>query len=415
MVDMSPYMKVFTNRRIAAVMLFGFSSGLPLALTSGTLQAWMASSNIDIKTIGMFTLVGLPYTFKFLWAPIMDRFVPPFLGRRRGWAIITQLALIAGISAMALNPPDVSPMTIGAIALFVAFMSASQDIVTDAYRTDILHEKERGAGAAVFVLGYRAAMIASGGLALILSDSIGWRYTYLAMAGLMSIGLIASITSPQPDEKIRLPRTMSEAVVEPLKNFFTRESVAGIILLLVLYKLGDAYAGALSTAFLIKGMGFTVTEVGLVNKWLGMASVIIGALFGGSMMVKLGLFRSLFIFGLLQAVSNLAFMALAAAGKSYELMIFSVVFENLSSGMGTAAFVSLLMSLCDHRYSATQYALLSSLAVVGKYIVGPTAGFVAESTGWPIFFFITFITALPGLAALLLMRETVEKLDTNSA
>lgn len=412
---MSPYMKVFTNRRISAVLLFGFSSGLPLALTSGTLQAWMASVDIDIETIGIFTLVGLPYTFKFLWAPFMDRFVPPFLGRRRGWAFITQLALIAGIAGMALNPPNISPAVIGLIALFVAFMSASQDIVIDAYRTDILHEKERGAGAAVFVLGYRIAMIASGGLALIMSDSIGWRYTYLAMAGFMSIGLIASMTSPKPDNKIEMPRTMAEAVMEPLKNFFSRESVAAVVALLVLYKLGDAYAGALSTAFLIKGMGFTVTEVGLVNKWLGMASMILGALFGGSIMVKLGLFRSLFIFGLLQAVSNLAFMVLAAAGKSYELMIFSVVFENLSSGMGTAAFISLLMSLCDQRYSATQYALLSSLAVLGKYLVGPTAGFVAESVGWPIFFFITFLTALPGLAMLVFLRDAVSRLEARAA
>lgn len=407
MSKLTPYLQVFTSRRIAAVTLLGFASGLPLALTSGTLQAWMAVDGVDIRTIGIFALVGLPYTVKFLWSPIMDRFVPPLLGRRRGWIIITQIALISGIASMAFNSPKQAPLLIAAFALTVAFSSASQDIVVDAYRTDVLREKERGAGAAVFVMGYRIAMLVSGALALILSDNIGWHNTYLLMAVLMSVGIISAFFGPEPEEKIIPPKSLQEAIWGPLKDYFSRRSAVMLLILIILYKLGDAYAGSLTTAFLIKGVGFTPTDVGTINKGLGLVSLIVGAMFGGALMARLGLFRSLLFFGVLQAISNLSFMILAWIGKSYGVLIFAVAFENLSGGMGTSAFVALLMSMCNQRYSATQYALLSSLASLGRIFIAPTSGFIVSAIGWPVFFFITTLAALPGLGLLWWMRNTI--------
>lgn len=401
------YLTGLGNRRIAMMLFFGFFSGLPLPVISGTLQAWMTVAGVDLKTIGIFALVGLPYTLKFLWSPIMDRFVPPWLGRRRGWILISQVLVTAGIAAMAFTSPRDTPVLLAALALMVAFSSASQDIVIDAYRTDILHETERGFGAAVFVTGYRIAMLISGALALILSDFMGWQNTYLVMAGLMIAGMITTFLGPDPETAEAPPKDIREAVWGPLKEFFYRKGAFLLLVLIVLYKLGDAYAGTLTTAFLIRELGFSASAVGTVNKGLGLAAVIIGSLFGGTLMVRLGLFRSLLFFGILQAVSNLSFMVLAWAGKSYPLMVFAVAFENICGGMGTAAFVSLLMALCNQRYSATQFALLSSLSAIGRTFVAPTSGFVVEAVGWASFFLITFFTALPGLWMVWMLREKI--------
>lgn len=392
---------------MAMMLVLGFSSGLPLALTGGTLQAWMTVAGVDLRTIGVFALVGLPYTIKFLWSPLMDRFVPPWLGRRRGWMVATQLSLFVGILAMAFSSPEHSVSTLAVVALLVAFASASQDIVVDAYRTDLLHEKERGAGTAVYVTAYRIAMLVSGALALILSEQIGWRNTYVLMAVFMAVGMMGALSGPEPAVDGRPPATLREAVWGPLHDFFSRSGAVVILLFIVLYKLGDAYAGTLTTAFLIRGAGFSPTDVGTVNKGLGLISVIVGAAVGGSLMVRLGLFKALLLFGLLQAVSNLSFMVLAWLGKSYPMMIFAVAFENLSGGMGTSAFVAFLMGLCNHRYSATQFALLSSLAVLGRVFVSPSSGYIVEITGWAVFFLITVLTALPGLALLFWLREEV--------
>jgi PAT family beta-lactamase induction signal transducer AmpG len=405
--DIGPYLQVFQSRRIAVVTLLGFSSGLPLALTGGTLQAWMAVAGVDLRTIGIFSLVGLPYVIKFFWSPFMDRYVPPRLGRRRGWILITQVTLMLGITAMAFSSPRDFPGMLAILALFVAFGSASQDIVIDAYRTDILKERERGAGAAVFVMGYRIATLISGALALILSDHIGWRNTYLLMAAVMFIGIISNLAGPEPEERVAPPVSLQEAVAGPLRDYFSRNAAVPLLFLIVLYKLGDAYAGVLTTAFLIKGVGFSASDVGTINKGFGFVSLIAGAMVGGSLMVRLGLFRSLLSFGILQALSNLSFMLLAWIGKSYGMLVFAVAFENFSGGMGTAAFVSLLMAMCNHRYTATQYALLSSLAALGRIFIGPTSGFLVESVGWASFFFITALTALPGLGLLWWLRHEV--------
>jgi PAT family beta-lactamase induction signal transducer AmpG len=414
------YSAVFRDRRLAVILLLGFSSGLPLALTGGTLQAWMTVEGVDLSTIGIFTLVGLPYTWKFLWAPLMDRYVPPFLGRRRGWLLVTQLALAALVAAMAFASPKADLAWLAFLAVAVAFASASQDIVFDAYRTDVARPEQRGLAAAFTVVGYRVAMLTSGAAALVLVGgsgvipALGWQNTYLLMAALMGLGAVATLVGPEPEVVVPPPRTLDEAVWAPLREFFSRPGAWVLLLLIVLYKLGDAFAGSLTTAFLLRGAGFSLEDVGYVNKGMGLAATIFGALFGGALMVRLGLYRALMVFGILQAVSNLAFMALAAAGQSFPLMLFAVGFENLCGGMGTAAFVALLMALCDHRFTATQYALLSALAAFGRVYVGPAAGYATDpkylGLSWTVFFFLTFLVALPGLVLLWWRRESLKAL-----
>ncbi|MCI0404376.1 MAG: MFS transporter [Acidobacteria bacterium] len=412
MATLESLVSVFRSKKIFLLLLLGFSSGLPLALTAGTLQAWLAAQHVDIVAIGWFALVGQPYTYKFFWAPLMDRYAPPFLGRRRGWLLITQLALAAAIAFMGTLSPADAPWVLGAAALAVAFLSASQDIVFDALRTDWLEREERGAGAAVSVLGYRLAMLVSGAGALVLADQwLGWRATYWLMAALMGVGMIATWFALEPEPKEGAPRSLDEAVVRPFAEFFARQGALAMLLVVVLYKLGDAFAGNLTTAFLLRGPGFSLTEIGAINKGFGLAATIVGALAGGALMAQMRLYRALLVFGALQAITNLGFMALAASGKSYALMVTVIGLENLCGGMGTAAYVALLMALCDRRFSATQYALLSALSAVGRVYVGPAAGYLVEGLGWQWFFFFTFLIALPGVALLVWMRRRIEQLD----
>ena len=401
-------MNQLLNPRVVTVLFLGFSSGLPLALSGSTLQAWLTVEDVDIKTIGLFSLVGLPYTLKFLWSPLMDRFVVPIFGRRRGWIALSQLALIGLILGMSVTSPQNGLWFLALLAFCLTFVSASQDVAIDAYRTEVLRERERGMGAAVSVTGYRVAMLVSGALALILSEYLGWRATYMLMALIMSIGVVAVWLGPEPEDPGTPPASMKDAVEGPFKEFFSRTGVWSLLALIVLYKLGDAFAGSLTTTFLIRGVNFSVGEVGAINKGMGLASTIIGALFGGVLMARLRLFKSLLIFGILQAVSNLSFMVLALVGKSYPLMIFTIAFENLAGGMGTAAFVAFLMILCNHSYTATQFALLSALASLGRVFVGPLSGVLVDGMGWTVFFFTTFLFALPGLVLLWIMREVVK-------
>ncbi len=416
MAALGTLISVFRSKRIFLLLLLGFSSGLPLALTGATLQAWLAVEGIDIQAIGWFTLVGQPYVYKFLWAPLMDRYSIPLLGRRQGWLLVTQGALLLAIACMGTVSPKEAPFLLAGLALAVAFLSASQDIVFDAYRADVLGAEERGAGAAVSVLGYRIAMLVSGGLALILVDNwISWTQAYWLMAGLMLVGAAATWAAEEPATPPSAPKTLAEAVREPLAEYFSRHGAWLLLLVIILYKLGDAFAGTLTTAFLLRGAGFSLTDVGWANKWLGVGATILGLLIGGALMARLRLFKSLLLFGFLQALTNLGFMLLAAAGKSYPLMITVIAAENLCGGMGTAAFVALLMAMCDRRFSATQYALLSALASLGRVYVGPAAGALAESFGWTTFFFFTFLVALPGIAMLWWQRPRIEELDKSPA
>lgn len=406
------YAAVLCSRKMVLMLGLGFASGLPLALTAGTLQAWLAAEGVDIVAIGWFALVGQPYTYKFLWSPLMDRYRPPFLGRRRGWLLLTQLALASAIAFMGTLSPKDSTWLLAATALAVAFLSASQDIVFDALRADSLRPEERGAGAAVSVFGYRIAMLASGAGALILADRwLGWPATYALMAALMAVGMIATWFAVEPEPGGAPPRTLEDAVARPFAEFFSRSGALLFLALVVLYKLGDAFAGNLTTAFLLRGPGFSLTEIGAVAKGFGLAATLTGALAGGALMASLRLYRALLVFGVLQAFTNLGFMLLAAAGRDHALMVAVVGLENLAGGMGTAAYVALLMALCDRRFSATQYALLSALSAIGRVYVGPAAGHLVEALGWGPFFLFTFAIALPGIALVAWMRSRIEALD----
>ena len=405
--------KLYTSRRVAPLLALGFASGLPLALTGGTLQAWATIEQVSLQEIGFLTLVGTAYTLKFLWAPLVDRYAPPWLGRRRGWMVLMQVLLALGMLAMGCLSPGQSLLPLALLAVFVAFCSATQDIAFDAYRSDVLRKDERGAGAALSVLGYRLAMLVSGGLALIMADQwLGWGVTYMLMGALMLLMALASFWAPEPEVPTQTPRSLQQAVLEPFREFFGRPEAVTVLVLIVLYKLGDAFAGALSTTFLIRAAGYTASEVGTVNKLLGLAATIVGVLAGGALMARLGLYRSLMLFGLLQAVSNLGFWVISVGPHNVWIMAAGVGIENLCGGMGTAAFVALLMGLCNQQFSATQFALLSALTAVGRtYLAGPLTPQLVQYAGWPTFFLLTVLIALPGLWLLHWRRRDIDRID----
>jgi PAT family beta-lactamase induction signal transducer AmpG len=486
------------------------------------MQAWLTVEGLSLATIGFLSLVGLPYTFKFLWAPLMDRFELPLLGRRRGWLVLTQLLLAGVLLALSATSPRDAIRVFALLAVAVAFMSASQDVVIDAYRTDLLPPAERGLGASLGVMGYRLAMILSGGVAMIWTDpgqmggpGGGWTWpeVYRFMAALMAgaavlsalvlpalpplpaparhtataahelrgfVAVLAAVAlgvflsdrfGPPLAQALVLPwlqggampaalqqrwvdlaallmgiaftlplaawaarRARFETLLGGLQSYFSQRGAGAFLLFIVLYKLGDAFAGSLMTAFLLKSMAYTSAEVGVVNKVMGLWLTIGGALVGGALMLKLGLWRSLMFFGVLQLVSNLGFWWLAVSGKGVlpgavlpafdwgfvKLatptpvdggLLMVVAFENISGGMGTAAFVAFMMSLCTQRFTATQYALLSAFASVGRVWVGPLAGVLAESIGWPAFFIVSTVLAAPALAMLWWLRTAVQALD----
>lgn len=495
--------------------MLGFASGLPLALTGQSMQAWLTSDGVDIATIGFLSLVGLPYTFKFLWAPLMDRFELPWFGRRRGWIVLMQLAVAGALAAIAGTSPGSALTAFAMLAGLVAFLAASQDIVVDAYQTDLLAPEERGLGSSFYTLGYRLAMILSGGIAFIWVDPTqggGWTWpeVYRTMAWLMVgaavvstlllprlqhvakpvsvakndlVGFLAvaavvvsgfllthQVLSPLARQAvtpffagssmapalqgrwadllallagiaITLPlaawaarRAQFDTLIGGLRSYFSVRGSAAFLAFIVLYKLGDAFAGALLTPFLLKAMQFGTAEVGVVNKVFGLWLLIGGALIGGAFMFRLGLWRALMFFGILQMLGNLGFWWLAVHGRgalggitlptfdwgivklAHETtvdggLLMAIAAENLTSGMGTAPFVALLMSLCNRSYSATQYALLSAFATIGRVWVGPLAGVLAQSVGWPTFFLISTLVALPALLLLARLRQPIALLE----
>lgn len=391
-------------KTITVVTILGFSSGLPLPFVGGTFQAWLTAEGVDIKTIGILTALTLPYSIKFLWSPFFDRY-NILLGRRRGWILISQLLILAGIIAMALLTPE-NLIWLSIVALMVAFFSASQDISIDAYRTEILSPKDRGLGVSCAVTAYRIALIVAGGLCLLLADYVGWKSALIIIGSLLIFGVFTSLWADEPRE-VNHPRNLRESFIEPFRELLHREKSLFLLLFIILYKLGDAYAGSLSTAFFIRGVGFSLSEVGAVNKIGGLFSSIVGALFAGLLLTKLSLFKALIWFGILQALSNLMFLYLAIAGKSMPLFMATVIIENFTGGMGTTAFLSLLMGLCNRSYAATQYALLSSLASFGRIIITPTSGIVVDAFGWSIFYLMTFFVALPGLLLIFKLKRNI--------
>lgn len=500
------------------ILILGFASGLPLALTGQSMQAWLTVDNIDIATIGFFSLVGLPYTFKFLWAPLMDRFEPPVFGRRRGWLVLTQMLLCLLLAFMSRVSPAANTSFFALCAVFIAFVSASQDVVIDAYRTDALEQSERGLGSSLTVFGYRMAMILSGGIAFIWADPIngnGWSWSDIYNLMAFFMGVVALITAlftpelgsdkvaPTSDAKndligfaavvvavvigyqftTRIATPLSETLLTPLfsvnaegkispnlkkwadlvslllgvaftlplawwaskkakfetlnnslQNYFSIKGAMSFLAFIILYKLGDAFASSLATPFLMKGVGFAQAEIGVINKVIGMWLTIFGAIAGGAIMMRLGLYRSLLTFGVLQLLSNVGFWLVAVLGKgawgSFPLPAFDFIIvslkestnvdwlllsaigiENITGGMGTTAFVAFLMALCNQKFTATQYALLSAFSAIGRVWVGPLAGVLTDTIGWPTFFVLSMILAIPGLVILFRLRDVVKSFE----
>lgn len=398
--------RIYLNRRMFFMGVLGFSSGLPLALTGSTLSAWLVSAGVDIGTIGVFALVGLPYACKFLWAPLMDRYVPAFLGRRRGWMMITQASLVMAIAALGLLDPREELTAVAILSLGIAFLSASQDIVLDAYRTEYLHPHERGAGAGIWILGYRIAVLVSGALALILSDILPWGTVYTIMGFLMLLGCLATILGGEPSVAPErggppdTPRSLYEAVVLPFMEFMGRRGSWAILAFVILYKIGDVAAAQMTSPYILQYIGFSRAELGTIFKGFGMVATIAGTLIGGAVMTEWTMRRSLLVFGVLQGISTLSFIALEFTGRQVWALGLVVAFENLTGGMGTAAYIALLMGLCNNRFTATQYALLSSLMAVSRYITGAPTGYLVAAVGWTTFFVICTLLAIPALLLL---------------
>lgn len=377
----------------------GISSGIPLLVTGSTLQAWMTDEKVNLAVIGLFSLVGLPYTVKFLWSPFLDRYVPPFLGRRRGWMLISQMLLMLAIGAFYFIKPAASPWTVAILAVFVTFFSASQDVVIDAYRRELLPDEELGLGASMSSNGYRIGMLISGAFALFLADRIPWNYVYLLLAGSLFIGMITAFLGPNPDDQIIPPQSLREAVIEPFTDYFRRRGAYEILAFIILYKIGDVMAANMTTPFILK-IGFSKTDLAVVAKTFGIIAIIGGGLLGGILLLRIGLLRALWIFGILQAVSTLSFSALVSVGAYYYVLVGTVAFENFTSGMGASAFIAFMATLCNKRFTATQYALLSSLMGIPRVIIASPTGYLAEWFGWVHFFIFCTLAAIPGLVFL---------------
>lgn len=394
--------RVWTQPKMAALIVLGFSSGLPLYLTSKTLQAWMTVEGVDLTTIGAMSLVALPYSLKFIWAPLLDRFVPPIFGRRRGWIFISQVALLLAIIWMSFHDPRRGLQIVAINAILIAFFSATQDVAVDAYRTDVLDDNEMGAGAAVWVLGYRIALLITGGLALVLADHISWPTIYVLMALLVIPGMIGTWRAPEPVLHDAPPKSMTDAVRLPFQEFFQRAGPMRAIIVLVfivLYKLPEYLAQNMATPFMLK-IGFSQGEIGAVQGVIGLIATIAGTLAGGAAVAKIGINKSLWVFAILGAAANLMFYSLALVGKNHALLLASVIVENFCLGLVNGVFVAFLMSMCNVRFSATQFALLSSLMGASRDILVAPAGGIAEAVGWPTFFLISLATVIPSMMLL---------------
>jgi PAT family beta-lactamase induction signal transducer AmpG len=392
----------------------GFASGLPLLLTGSVLQAWMRSEGTDLTTVGLFALVGLPYTLKFLWAPFLDRFTPPFLGRRRGWLFSSQLCLAGAIFYLSLQNPSASAFAVAFAALLLTFFSATQDIVIDAYRRESLSDNEQGLGASLYVNGYRIGMLLASGGGLILADIVTFSTVYQIMAAIMLVASLPTLFAAEPTPAQGQPTTLQQAVIQPFSEFFQRNDAIVILLFILLYKVGDTMASNMTTPFYLD-IGFSNTEIGTVVKLFGFWATILGGLLGGVLILKTGIYRALWGFGILQALSTAGFILLNSVGHSTPMLAGVIAFENLSAGMGTAAFIGFMASQTDKRFTATQYALLSSIMGVPRVLIAAPTGWMAESMGWDGFFLLCTLIAIPGLLILTRFKKWANSSTTPQA
>lgn len=400
-------MEKYINSKIAMILLLGFSSGLPLGLIGSTLQAWFTVAGASLVTIGWLSLIGQPYAFKFLWAPLLDRFSLSRLGRRRGWILAMQIAMSICLFVMVIFNPHASPKMVGFLAFLIAIFSATQDTAIDAYRTELLSEQETGVGVSANTVGYRVAMIVSTAFALMLTAIFSWQMIYCLMAVLFILLALVTFKAPRVIHQAKPPASLKEAVIAPAKEFLGRRHVVMLVLFIVIYKLCDAMALSLNTTFLIRGVGFSLVEIGAISKGVGLAAALLGSVVGGVLMPRLGVYRALMCFGILQMLSNLLFAWLAVVGKITMLMAVAVFGENFFGGMATIAFVVFLMNNCDRRYTATQYALFSALAALGRIFIGPISAVVVKHVGWVDFYILSTLVGLPALFILRQLKTVV--------
>jgi len=400
---MKRFARLFLDPRILIAIGMGFASGLPLLLTGSTVQLWYKEAGVDIVTIGFLGLVGLPYSFKVFWSPLLDWWVPPFLGRRRGWLLITQVALILALCAMAFCDPKLAPAVLAFVSLVVATVSATQDIAIDAFLVELFPPESYAFGVQCYVQAYRIAMLVASGGALILADKFSWRIAFLVMAACMGIGLVATLLAPEP-KNYGKPKNLFDAVMLPLREFLTRRNALLILLFLALYNASGNMASSLTNIF-YSDLGFTKTQIGLTAKSFGLGATITGGMIGAVLVYRLGIIRSLWVFGALQSVACLSFSWLdhfvhaAGAPVAWALAV-AIVIENLGIGLATAAYVSYMGSIVDRRFTATQYALFSSLMAVPRTALAPVAGILVKNVGWYSFFFLCAAAAIPGMILL---------------
>ena len=403
------YRELFFNPRIMAIGIMGFASGLPLSLSDSTLQAWLTVENISIASIGMFSLVGFPYLFKFAWAPILDWLNLGFLGRRKDWIFVFQLSVAASLLCMGqMDFAENQLYIVGAIAFLIALFSASQDIVVDAYRADVSKANERAFAAAISVTGYRIAMIVSGAGALIAAQTFGFSVVYSVLGCLMVFCALLNFVFPKVQSNDPSGGYGLKSLAAPFYDLIFRKEFLLIIFLVLSYKLGDAFAGRLTTTFLLRHLEFSLVDVGSINKALGLAASIIGAIYGGVIVYRFGLYRSLLYFGVLQALTNLGFFVLSLFEKNYFGLVAVIGLENLAGGMGTAAFIAFLMNICNKSYTATQFAILTAVASLGRVFSGPPSGFLVEAYGWSWFFIFSFLVAIPSIVVLRIYRVRLD-------
>jgi len=393
--------KTIFSLKMLAMFTLGFASGFPFYIVRDVLKLWLTDANTDLGTIGLFSAVALPYTWKFIWSPAMDGVTPPFLGRRRGWMLMTQIGLLVLIALMGQLDPTKSLKVMAVVAFCIAIFSASQDIALDAFRREYLKDEELGLGTGIWMNSWRFGMYASTGTAFLLSDKIGYPAVHVVLSLMMGIGIITTLLVSEPDTGVKAPQTLQEAVVEPFREFFGRGGAWWVLAFILLYKVGDNMAGAMNIPYILK-MGFTKQEYFVVVKGIGMLALFGGAFLGGIVMVRLGIANSLWVFGILQAISTACFALLMIVGKNHILLTGIVAFEFLATGLGQAAYASYMAVQTNKRFTATQYAMMTSLMAVPGTVAAALTGYMAEYLGWIGFYIICALVALPGM--LLLMR-----------
>lgn len=411
------------SKRMLTILLLGFSSGLPIMLVGSVLKNWLRREGVDISTVGYMSWIMIPYSFNFLWAPVLDRFTISRLGRRRGWILLSQIFLVLGLIGIGLSNPSFSISAMVILGIIVAFFSATQDIAVDAYRREILPDEELGVGAALGVYGYRVAMLVAGGLGLWIVDpetlNFTFNQTYFLMAAFMLIGVCTTFFAQEPEQTENTPQTMIESVFLPFKEFLSREGAIIILLFVLFFKMGDAIAGSMLQPFYVD-IGFSNKDIGAIGQGIGFFSTMAGLFLGGSIIYWAGIYRSLWVFGILQAVSTMFFVVLTVTGPQWWALASVVAFEDLSSGMGTAALVAFMGSMANKKFTATQYALLSSLASFGRTFFSGFAGDMILYMGYGSFFIFCSALASLGLILLFFMKKiyhsssSLKQHDSNS-